>query len=295
MINVKKGPMPVHLLNSISSPDNDRFKIIDLIETQNKTWKEIGSFTFKDYSDDSVKSQLKNDFNFKCAYCESIFMHNSYGEVEHWRPKKAVKDNAAHKGYYWLASDWDNLLWACRICNSAKYKGNHFPLKNLANTCYSSGDNLMNEEPLLLNPCNLTIPIKDHIKFLKNGLIQGKTKEGAVSIDIYGLKRHNLQAERYKQANELERYFNLIEIAFQDLILYIEFRRDCSLKNLKGIISNKIKSKQSQIDELIIAINNRLSVENEFVGMNIQLANYYVNSYSANATLHHILRNSINL
>ena len=110
MINITKGPAPAHLVNHTTLPTGEKNIIINLIETENKTWEDLKSFSFSAYSHDSVKRQLKIDFNSKCAYCESIFVHNSYGEVEHWRPKKAVKDNPSHNGYYWLAAEWDNLL-----------------------------------------------------------------------------------------------------------------------------------------------------------------------------------------
>ena len=88
-------------------------------------------------------------FYGKCAYCESRIAENQPGDIEHFRPKNAVKDinnqnveinrghgNEPHPGYYWLAYSWQNLLPACRDCNSitrAKTKqrvgkGNRFPV-----------------------------------------------------------------------------------------------------------------------------------------------------------------------
>ncbi|MEF9674035.1 hypothetical protein QNM99_25505 [Pseudomonas sp. PCH446] len=38
-------------------------------------------------------------------------------DVEHYRPKGAVSEDASHPGYWWVAMDWDNLLPSCIDCN----------------------------------------------------------------------------------------------------------------------------------------------------------------------------------
>jgi hypothetical protein len=111
------------------------------------------------------------DFHGKCAYCESLIDANQPGDLEHFRPKKAVTDFAgksemvdddgtikAHPGYYWLAYDWRNLLPACWLCNSVSTqktagkrtgKGNYFPVQRFR--AINPGDEAK-EEPLLINP-----------------------------------------------------------------------------------------------------------------------------------------------
>ncbi|WP_066400009.1 HNH endonuclease family protein [Neobacillus mesonae] len=296
MINVTKGTEPIYLINQNADKNGEKERIIKFIENEKKTWEDLKKvFSFSVYSNDSVKRQLKTDFHSKCAFCEGIFTQNSYGEVEHWRPKKGVTGNSKHKGYYWLASDWNNLLWSCRVCNSTKYKGNHFPLKDINKTCYDSKGKLANEEPLLLNPCDPKVSIENHIEFLHNGIIQGKTIEGDTSIKIYGLKRPDLQAERYKHAIELERSFNQIKVAFQDLIFYLECERQSSLQSFGLNIKQNIKKKKKLIIELINIINERLSIKREFVGMNQQLVRHHVNALAKNKVLYKILKSRINL
>ena len=89
---------------------------------------------FKDqiYADDEVKKQLKSDQFGKCAYCERS-LNGDFGAVEHFRPKGGyqIEDEKYLRkpGYYWLAYDWNNLLYSCSECNTC-YKRNFFPLAN---------------------------------------------------------------------------------------------------------------------------------------------------------------------
>ncbi|HEJ2265350.1 endonuclease [Pseudomonas aeruginosa] len=72
---------------------------------------------FSVYKSDSVKKQLDALFHGKCAYCESFYASTAPVDVEHYRPKGAVYEDANHPGYWWLAMDWDNLLPSCIDCN----------------------------------------------------------------------------------------------------------------------------------------------------------------------------------
>jgi uncharacterized protein (TIGR02646 family) len=151
---------------------------------------------FKIYSNKAVKKALSTLFNKKCAYCESIIYHISFSHIEHWRPKKGVTEDATHKGYYWLASEWDNLLLACPCCNS-DHKKNKFPID--ASSTYarkSSDDYEALEKPLLLNPCK-DYP-EQHIEYTEKGAIKGLSVKGKKSIEVYGLDRIYLTLERRK-------------------------------------------------------------------------------------------------
>ncbi|AUX44887.1 uncharacterized protein SOCE26_063570 [Sorangium cellulosum] len=54
-------------------------------------------------------------------------------------------------GYYWLAYEWDNLLFSCGICNGT-HKRNLFPLGNPEKRARSRRAKLSVEEPLLVHP-----------------------------------------------------------------------------------------------------------------------------------------------
>ena len=84
------------------------------------------------YGAKSVKNKLKLAQNHKCGFCEAKLDHIAYGDVEHFRPKAGYRqkgnDPLQKPGYYWLAYEWDNLLFSCQICNQ-RYKKNLFPIK----------------------------------------------------------------------------------------------------------------------------------------------------------------------
>ncbi|MDP2159202.1 MAG: hypothetical protein Q8K02_01870, partial [Flavobacterium sp.] len=109
------------------------------------------------YGDETVKTQLITDQHEKCCFCEAKFTDNSYGDVEHFRPKKAYKKNGArgltYPGYYWLAYNWDNLMFSCEKCNRS-YKKNEFPLavETTRKLNHLNPNLLENEDCLLINP-----------------------------------------------------------------------------------------------------------------------------------------------
>ncbi|WP_248796340.1 endonuclease [Pseudomonas sp. MWU13-2105] len=145
---------------------------------------------FAVYKADSVKQQLDALFHGKCAYCESFFASTAPVDVEHYRPKGAVSEDASHPGYWWLAMDWDNLLPSCIDCNrkrkqvtprlSAKLltlrddrqgfnqgglllsgKKDSFPI--LGQRAMSAAQGFADEYPLLLDPCRDNPD--EHLKF----------------------------------------------------------------------------------------------------------------------------------
>lgn len=75
------------------------------------------AFKFSKYKDPEVKSALVKLFHGKCAYCESDYASTQPMDVEHYRPKGGVDGVNDHRGYWWLAMDWDNLLPSCIDCN----------------------------------------------------------------------------------------------------------------------------------------------------------------------------------
>ncbi len=75
------------------------------------------SFDFDRYRSADVKRALDEIFHGKCAYCESFYAKTQPVDVEHYRPKGKVDDAAGHRGYWWLAMDWENLVPSCIDCN----------------------------------------------------------------------------------------------------------------------------------------------------------------------------------
>lgn len=135
--------------------------------------------------------------NKSCCFCESRVTHISFGDVEHYRPKAGYfqdEGDLFHKpGYFWLAYEWSNLLFCCKICNR-RYKQNFFPLKDPAKRCkFNKSFSVKSEAPLFINPFE-TDPA-EHITFNKE-IPVGKTEEGRVTISKLGLLREELNEMR---------------------------------------------------------------------------------------------------
>jgi uncharacterized protein (TIGR02646 family) len=151
-------------------------------------------FDRKIYGATDVKTRLEAIFNHKCAYCECNIRLGAHYDAEHFRPKIQ---------YYWLGYEWTNLLLACQKCNR-DYKGTQFPIvdefKRVLQPPLDESNGLKKadchielleyEERLLLHPA-LDNP-KIHLKFLKNGRVEGLTSKGITSIEVYGLDRDEL-------------------------------------------------------------------------------------------------------
>jgi uncharacterized protein (TIGR02646 family) len=147
------------------------------------------------YGDQTVKNQLEKDQHYKCCFCEGKFSEHSYGDVEHFRPKKAYKKHGQKKlnypGYYWLAYDWNNLMYSCEKCNRT-YKRSDFPLQNEAtrSSHHAHANPIANEDCLLINPI-----IEDPSQFITfdKGIPKAvnSSLKGKVSIEKYGLDRLN--------------------------------------------------------------------------------------------------------
>jgi uncharacterized protein (TIGR02646 family) len=209
----------------------------------------ISSNLFKIYKHDDVKDELNKLFNEKCAYCETHYKTSGDLNIEHYRPKSEVKieeNNMTITGYWWLASEWSNLLPSCKRCNSLYTyfegdkkitlgKGNYFPISNINYVNRKSPkirDELI-EEPLLINP-TVENPI-NYLEFIfqnNNSIVCSKSNslKGMKSIQHYGLNRPELVKER---SEELKK--------FADALINI----DESIKDL--IESNKYKQKKKFI------------------------------------------------
>lgn len=111
-----------------------------------------------------LKDGLAGLLHDKCWFCESP-VDRSDNAVDHFRPKKRVRDAAKpHGGYRWLAFEAHNFRYACTYCNSRRKdidggtvggKADRFPLLSEPQRVYSVGP-VAQEQPLLLDPCELS-------------------------------------------------------------------------------------------------------------------------------------------
>jgi uncharacterized protein (TIGR02646 family) len=158
------------------------------------------------YNAATVKDQLIADQHGKCCYCEAYLRHVGYGDVEHYRPKNGFKQDKADRqlgkpGYYWVAFDWDNLLFVCERCNRG-HKRNYFPLRDPARRARSHHQPLRAEAPLLLHPA-FHNPA-GHIEFRKEVAV-GQTDEGRETIRFCGLNRPKTREHRRAHLGKLMR------------------------------------------------------------------------------------------
>src|SRR6266404_2065479 len=108
MIKVTRPPGPKQLLAPAADVDLERQEALKFYKAAVKTRKE---FPFKIYKQPYVKEAIEKIFHKKCAYCETFYIVAQPVDVEHFRPKGAVVVGKEKKpGYYWLASEWTNLL-----------------------------------------------------------------------------------------------------------------------------------------------------------------------------------------
>lgn len=157
-------------------------------------------------------SNVEGPFRGKCAYCEQKIRGNQRGNIEHYRPKSAVKhldwsyvarevdgESERHPGYYWLRQTLSNLLLSCELCNqinadeNGKYgKECRFPVDG--DYAWNPGDEVT-EHPLLLNPC-FDDPA-EHLELdPETGILTGISPRGEVTIDLLGLNFRDLHKDR---------------------------------------------------------------------------------------------------
>lgn len=160
------------------------------------------SFDGELYKDASFIKILRDSQKNKCCYCQNDL---DPGEVEHFRPKGYYQQKrygkVYHPGYYWLAYEWSNLLFACGGCNGS-FKGNIFPLYNQGARAKNHNDNYLLERPVLLNP--LFDEPSTYIYFKKEKIKhKGPLKRGYRTIEILGLDRSALNNQRREYLNDL--------------------------------------------------------------------------------------------
>ena len=169
------------------------------------------------YGDASVKTTLKAAQYKKCCYCEGRSAHDP-GEVEHYRPKGATRQDrrakALYPGYYWLVYAWENLYYSCRGCNLKKAQ--FFPLAKPTRRARSHHDSLGQERPLILDPGGTQDP-RNHITF-RDEMATGVTRAGRITVEIVDLNREELSEERLARLNELKTMRALVHVCEDDKV-----------------------------------------------------------------------------
>jgi uncharacterized protein (TIGR02646 family) len=210
-------------------------------ETYYALGKVKSAFPFNEYKNYAVGLALTKLFAGKCAYCESEVGAPNDEEIEHYRPKGGIADDALHDGYWWVASDWSNLLLSCTGCNQGRKqhlitaemkeedylaqiaapprtkvgKLQQFPIggkRAIKNTC-----ELLDEDPHLIDPTtrdpqgafkwSTSSAYSIVLPALKDGV---ENPYGAATIKVCALNRSKLVKARTKLLKQLRRIRNLI-------------------------------------------------------------------------------------
>jgi uncharacterized protein (TIGR02646 family) len=216
VIHVDRPDTPAVLKDDSAKAKTERDKVEKHFTTPATRTKSCKAW--KIYKDPEVVAELHNAFGGKCAYCESRYAHTAPMDVEHFRPKGGVAIDGQKKlkvpGYWWLASDWANLLPSCIDCNRERTqefpnedpdkagKANKFPLKPGTAHAEEPGKE-KTEKALLIDPCREQ-PEK-YLVFDEKGLALPKRKHerGQAAIKVHGLNRQGLVSERAAMATNL--------------------------------------------------------------------------------------------
>lgn len=140
-------------------------------------------FVESDYKREEVKTALLDMHYGKCCYCERKIsdLADTEREVEHYVPKSASKDENGDIQWH-LANKWENLLCACRSCNSNK--GWQPPFNSTTN------------EREIIDPSCADIDPEDHIGFIiDDNLIffeeQDNSPLGCLTIEKLGFRERS--------------------------------------------------------------------------------------------------------
>jgi uncharacterized protein (TIGR02646 family) len=155
------------------------------------------------------KSHLRKDFLYCCAYC--AIHENEWGgprhfHVEHFRPKSLFPQ---------LATKYENLLYACEVCNC--YKGNDWP-----------SDAPLTDGVGYLDPCQHDYD--GHFDSSSTtGLVQGLTPPARYMIERLHLNRRYLIRLRQKRDQEEMIHQRLQQICQETLEMIAHSLEDQSL------------------------------------------------------------------
>ncbi len=131
--------------------------------SENEHQRLHGPLGYRQY--DSYRPWLRDEFVFRCVYC---LIREQWGrvtgefDIEHFHPQSSRAD---------LATDYDNLLYACARCNGAK------------------------SDRAIPDPCRVLTA--DQIRVLPDGSLESRSSEAASTIRKLGLNSPAMNRWRY--------------------------------------------------------------------------------------------------
>jgi uncharacterized protein (TIGR02646 family) len=151
------------------------------------------------WRDDNVRLALWKYQQRKCCYCERERDPKREPDIEHFRPKAAVFGTKGHRGYWWLAYEWQNLFFACRTCNQ-QHKTTKFPLRVGGKRATGPQSDLSKERAVLPDPAQedplSLIGFKWNYELEEVRPIPLDKDRGPKIIEVLGLDRPPLNDQR---------------------------------------------------------------------------------------------------
>lgn len=173
----------------------------------------------------ALEPYLKHLCSGKCWYSESK-NSGSDMDVDHFRPKNAVKEDPEHEGYWWLAFKWTNYRYSCQWCNQRRVddmngtdggKWDHFPIKPGSFRARQEEDDYDEEENDLLDPtvaadCKLLTFRPDGHPIPTKPPGTREYERALVSIWLYHLDRREFVNGRKILAGRIQRLVQSMEM-----------------------------------------------------------------------------------
>jgi len=195
MIHIERTEAPTSLSSSLMQKERKRATQFFAHPAGTRAQRRFKFFPVSSQLE-GFKEYLFKSFNAKCAFCETPVVESSNPScMDSYRPKAGAigldgKQSPDH--YWWLAYEWTNLYLACFVCN--KMKGARFPVEGERAAARAGAEALRAERPLLLDPC-ADYP-EEHLLFDETGKVACDTKQGRMTIDVFGLNRAPLVKAR---------------------------------------------------------------------------------------------------
>ena len=131
------------------------------------------------YRHKDIREALRHETRGKCAYCESLFEHVSFPNIEHILPKSKAP---------LLVCVWSNLTLACSRCNTSK-------------------SDFYEERAPLLNPYIDTVDVE--LTF-HGPMVIDRSDRAKLTISILKLNRSDLLFRRHERLAEAVKIMDLM-------------------------------------------------------------------------------------
>ena len=206
MRSVDRGEMPDTLKQDSREWTKD---LLDALEKgDRKAIKRAKKRARKRYKHQEIRETLEDMYGELCCYCETLIGVASFEHIEHRRPMSKFPQDTF---------SWNNLHWACQICNNSK------------------GDKWDCDNPIL-DPTVDTEIIPTHIDIvhgLQTTEFHHKTDSGKTTIEHACLNRPKLAKARHRLYNEA-----------------LRLKRDLEAKGKSLSDMQKIKNDIKEINEM---------------------------------------------